>query len=140
METNQNEKQGKILEMIEGKINRSKLNKEQKKGLMATADLILNLIIVIFFVFIVRTFIMSPFQVYGISMCSTLNFHDDQCNDGFGDYIIINKSSYLSLFGWEAGAPQRGDIIVFHPPQNNTEFYIKRVIGLPGETIKLIDG
>jgi signal peptidase I len=83
---------------------------------------------------------MSPFQVYGISMCSTLNFHDDQCNDGFGDYIIINKSSYLSLFGWEAGAPQRGDIIVFHPPQNNTEFYIKRVIGLPGETIKLIDG
>lgn len=140
METNQNEKKGKILDMIEGKIDRSNLNREQKKSLIATADLALNLIIVIFFVFIVRTFIMSPFQVYGISMCNTLNFQDNKCHDGFGDYIIINKSTYLNLFGWQAGTPQRGDIIVFRPPQNNNEFYIKRVIGLPGESVKLIDG
>lgn len=140
METNQNEKKGKILGMIEGKIDSSKLNKDQKKSLLATADLVLNLIIVVFFVLVVRTFLMSPFQVYGISMCSTLNYHDGKCQDAFGDYIIINKSSYLNLFGWQAGTPQRGDIIVFRPPQNNNEFYIKRVIGLPGETIKLIDG
>ncbi|MGL5830673.1 MAG: signal peptidase I [Candidatus Altimarinota bacterium] len=140
MGNNQNENKGKILNAIEGKLDNSNLNRDQKKHLLATADLVLNLIIVVFFVFIVRTFLMSPFQVYGISMCNTLNYQDGKCHDAFGDYIIINKSSYLNVLGWKAGTPQRGDIVVFRPPQNNNEFYIKRVIGLPGDTIKLIDG
>ncbi len=103
-------------------------------------DILLNLVIIIGLVFLIRTFIISPFQVYGPSMCNTLNAENGECNKGYGEYLIVNKFGYLNIFGWQVGLPERGDIIVFHPPHNEKEFYIKRVIGLPGETVELIDG
>ncbi|MCA9374489.1 signal peptidase I [Candidatus Peregrinibacteria bacterium] len=102
-------------------------------------DILLNLIIIIGLVFIIRTFIISPFQVYGSSMCDTFNYFDGRCNNGYGEYIIVNKFGYQNMLGWQVGLPQRGDVVVFHPPHNDSEFFIKRVIGLPGETIKIID-
>jgi signal peptidase I len=52
-----------------------------------------------------------------------------------GDFIIVNKLAY------HLGEPGRGDIIIFHyPPDPNREPYIKRVIGLPGETVRVSDG
>lgn len=52
-----------------------------------------------------------------------------------GDFIIVNKLAY------KIGEPGRGDIIIFHyPPDPNREPYIKRVIGLPGETIRVTGG
>ncbi len=131
---------GYLINYLEKKLQGSRLNYGQQKKLLLAADISLNVIIVVVLVVLMRTFIMTPFQVYGISMCNTLNYINDKCQDGYGDYIIINKSSYLRLPGWTVGTPQRGDIIVFRPPHNNHEFYIKRVIGLPGETVKLIDG
>lgn len=103
-------------------------------------DIGLNLIIIIALVFLIRTYIISPFQVYGPSMCDTLNAENGECGRGYGEYIIVNKLGYLNILGWQVGLPKRGDIIVFHPPHNNKEFYIKRVIGMPGETVKLLDG
>lgn len=103
-------------------------------------DIVLDMIIIASVVFLVRTFIISPFQVYGSSMCDTLNYIDNECQKGYGEYIIINKFGYQNFFGWQVGLPQRGDIIVFHPPHNQEEYFIKRVIGLPGETVKLKDG
>ena len=131
---------GLIVSWLERKLSRSSLPGGQQRKILFAADLTLNVLVVVILVILIRTFIMSPFQVYGISMCDTLNFINNKCQDGYGDYIIINKSSYLSLPGWTAGTPQRGDVIVFRPPHNNNEFYIKRVIGLPGEQLKLIDG
>lgn len=103
-------------------------------------DIILNIVIVIGLVVIIRSFIISPFQVLGPSMCDTLNYSNGICQRNYGEYIIVNKLGYQNFFGWQVGLPKRGDIIVFHPPQNKEEFFIKRVIGLPGETVKLQNG
>lgn len=52
-----------------------------------------------------------------------------------GDFIIVNKLAY------KLGGPERGDIIIFHyPPNPNIEPYIKRVIGLPGEMVRVGGG
>ncbi|MBD3270266.1 signal peptidase I [Candidatus Peregrinibacteria bacterium] len=134
------EKKGKILKFLEKKINNTSLSNNQKKNFIFTADIIINLIVIVALVLFIRTFLISPFQVFGVSMCNTFNYHNERCIDSFGDYIIINKSAYLELPGYTVGKPERGDVIVFHPPQNPNQFYIKRIIGLPEETIKLIDG
>jgi signal peptidase I len=57
------------------------------------------------------------------------NFHSDQ-------FIIVSRINYL------LGEPERGDIVVFHPPNQDADEppYIKRVIGLPGETIQIREG
>ena len=72
---------------------------------------------------IITTFVASHTKVDGSSMESTLEDGDD---------IIVEKFSYLT------NEPERYDIIVFH--QSDTENYIKRVIGLPGERIQITEG
>lgn len=73
----------------------------------------------------VRTFLIQPFYVQGESMIP--NFHESE-------YLIIDEISY------RFEQPNRGDIIVFHPPLRPNEYYIKRVIGLPGESVMLRNG
>ena len=51
-----------------------------------------------------------------------------------GEYLIVNRLSYRT------GNPQRGDIIVFHPPVEPKEEYIKRIIGLPGDDVEVKNG
>lgn len=104
------------------------------------ADLFINIVVIVILVFTVRTFLISPFQVFGPSMCDTLNKIGDSCEDGFGEYLIVDKASYYPFFGHRFGPPGRGDIIVFRPPHNSEDFYIKRVIGLPGEKVKIQNG
>ena len=140
MDTKKDQTKGLILQSLERKLQQTKLNSDQQNKILIGVDITWNILTVVVLVLLLRTFIMSPFQVYGISMCNTLNFTNGKCIDSYGDYIIINKSSYLNLGGLSLGKPQRGDVIVFRPPQNHQEFFIKRVIGLPGETIELIDG
>jgi signal peptidase I len=113
---------------------------KQSKLITFILDLALNLIIVFGLVFLIQTFIASPFKVFGPSMCDTLNNLNGECHQGYGEYIIVNKLVYKDFFGWSISDPDRGDIIVFHPPGNEGEFYIKRIIGIKGDTIKLIDG
>lgn len=48
-----------------------------------------------------------------------------------GEFLVVSRVHYLF------GQPQRGDIVVFHSPDNNGEDYLKRVIGLPGETVEI---
>ena len=70
----------------------------------------------------IRSFVMQPFFVNGQSM--EPNFHD-------GDYIIVNE------IGYRFDDPKRGDIVIFHYPNDPSQFFIKRIIGLPGEKIEI---
>src|SRR6476620_2390469 len=60
--------------------------------------------------------------------------HSMQPNFYEGQFILVNKLAY------RLGSPERGDVLVFHNPQNVKEDYIKRIIGLPGDTLDIHDG
>ena len=83
-------------------------------------------------VFVLRSFIVEPFQIPSSSMVPTLEV---------GDYILVNKFTYgirlpvLRTKILDLGEPERGDVMVFFPPHMNKTYYIKRVIGLPGDVI-----
>lgn len=93
---------------------------------------LLTLLVVAFFIL---TFIVQPFRIPSESMERTLLV---------GDFLLVNKSVYgpPGHFGWLL--PYRpihhGDIVVFHFPLNPPEHIIKRVIGVPGDRIHLVDG
>ena len=70
----------------------------------------------------IRYYLVQPFFVKGASMES--NFED-------GDYLLIDEISY------RFSEPARGDVIVFRYPEDRSQFFIKRIIGLPGETIEV---
>lgn len=88
-------------------------------------DVALNVVVIVAIVVGVRTFLVSPFQVEGSSMSSTLENRE---------YIIINKLAYI------LGAPERGDVVVFRPPSDHSKYYVKRVIGVPGDTVAVRGG
>jgi signal peptidase I len=71
-------------------------------------------------VFVIRTFVAQPFIVSGLSMYPTF----DNAN-----YLVIDELSY------RFEAPARGDVLVFRYPGDPSIFYIKRIIGLPGEKL-----
>ncbi len=73
----------------------------------------------------IRYFVFQPFLVKGASM--EPSFHD-------GDYLIIDELTY------RLRDPQRGEVVVFHYPFDPSQRFIKRVIGLPGETVETKNG
>lgn len=119
---------------------RHKLFGKHKETVLFMLDVLLNIVIIAALVYIIRSYLISPFQVYGPSMCDTLNFINNKCEHAYGEYIIVNKVGYQNFLGWKVGEPQRGDVVIFHPPKNSGEFFIKRIIGLPGETVELKNG
>jgi len=88
---------------------------------------------VLFIVLVLRSFLFEPFQIPSGSMLPTLKI---------GDFILVNKYHYglrLPVLGTKVVAnndPQRGDVMVFKYPENPKINYIKRVVGLPGDTIR----
>jgi signal peptidase I len=76
-------------------------------------------------IFLVLNTTTGRFQVRGSSMEPTL---ED------GQYMVVSKVVY-----W-IHSPERGDVIVFHPPNDPSEDYIKRIIGLPGEQVRIESG
>jgi len=73
----------------------------------------------------IRYFLVQPFFVRGASM--EPNFYD-------GEYLVIDELSYYLRDA------RRGEVVVFRSPNNRSQFFIKRVIGLPGETVTIKDG
>lgn len=88
---------------------------------------------VLFIVLVLRSFLVEPFQIPSGSMKPTLDV---------GDFILVNKFSYgirlpvIDKKIIEVGDPQRGDVMVFRYPSDPSVNYIKRVVGLPGDTIR----
>jgi signal peptidase I len=96
---------------------------------------------------VIRTFFFQPFNIPSASMEATLLV---------GDYLFVEKFSYgysrytFPFGGWPFGqythgrfmqhGPERGDVVVFKTPQDNSTDFIKRLIGLPGDTIQMKNG
>lgn len=91
-----------------------------KDGLQYVGELVRVVVISLAIILPVRYFLVQPFYVKGASM--EPNFYDHE-------YLIIDELSYRFR------GPERGEIVVFRPPTDPTQFFIKRVVGLPGETI-----
>lgn len=88
-------------------------------------ELIKVFLVAIVIIVPIRYFLIQPFFVRGASM--EPNFED-------GEYLIIDELSY------HFREPRRGEVIVFRYPQNQSQFFIKRIIGLPGDTVSIQGG
>lgn len=114
--------------------------KSDDGGIVETIKVIIQALAI---ALVIRTFLFQPFNIPSGSMIPTLLI---------GDYVFVSKYSYGfskysipfspdlfegRIFGAE---PKRGDVVVFKLPRDNETDYIKRVIGLPGDRIQMIDG
>lgn len=107
------------------------------------ADTVKTVFYAVVIAILIRTFLFEPFKIPSGSMYPTLYV---------GDYLFVSKYTYgyskhslpfsLPLFNgriWE-DMPQRGDVVVFKFPQDNKTDFIKRIIGLPGDNVKMSGG
>jgi signal peptidase I len=113
---------------------------EQDGGVYETVKIIVQALLL---ALIVRTFLFQPFNIPSGSMKDTLLI---------GDYLFVSKYSYgYSRYSFPFGLapfsgrimssePERGDVVVFKLPKDNSTDYIKRLIGLPGDKIQVRDG
>jgi len=99
-------------------------NIEEKRSHLLK-DILIVAFLTVFVVLPFRFFVAQPFIVSGLSM--------DPAFDN-GDYLIVDQISY------RFGDPQRNEVIVFRLPENEGRFLIKRIIGLPGETVNIESG
>ncbi|MDZ7713273.1 MAG: signal peptidase I [Rhodovibrio sp.] len=114
---------------------------KQKKG--GFGETLRTVIYAVLIALVIRTFAYEPFSIPSGSMIPTLLV---------GDYLFVSKYAYgysrfslplgLPLFDGRimADMPERGDVAVFKLPADNSTDYIKRVIGLPGDRIQVVDG
>src|SRR5439155_14666438 len=114
--------------------------KRKEGGIGETIRVIIHALII---ALVIRTFLFQPFNIPSGSMKETLLV---------GDYLFVSKFSYgyshyslpfsPPLFSGRifGAAPERGDVVVFRLPKDDSTDYIKRVIGLPGDRIQMVDG
>ena len=83
---------------------------------------VLEVAVITLLLFICVRGVIQNYQVQGPSMQPTLQNHE---------YILVDKATYLF------GSPQRGDVIVFKWPKDTSEDFVKRIIGVPGDTVRV---
>jgi signal peptidase I len=105
-------------------------NRTANEWTMSFQSLLVTVVIAVF----VITFIVQAFQIPSESMENTLLI---------GDYLLVDKFRYGRGSAWDWIMPyrpvKRGDVIVFRYPVNPTQHFVKRVIGVPGDHVRLID-
>ena len=106
---------------------------KQEEGLIEFAG---SLAPVLGIVLVLRSFLIEPFQIPSQSMVPTLQV---------GDFILVSKWTYgirlpvIRTKIIDVSSPERGDVMVFFPPHED-RYFIKRVVGLPGDTIHVLNG
>ncbi len=96
-----------------------------RKFLASLLEVVEIAVIAVGAVFVIRAFLVQPFLVSGTSMYPTL--HD-------GNYLLIDELTY------RIRPPARGEIVVFHDPQDFSTYFVKRIIGLPGDRVVIDNG
>ena len=130
---------------------------EATSTLMTVIKFWRDIVVIFLIAFAIRSFLVTPFQIQGVSMDDSFSDHE---------YILVNTFGYLNFdthfneflhsnpdpvsgtiaqllkkIPIHVGDPKRGDVIVLKPHiDKSREYYIKRVIGLPGETVRIFDG
>lgn len=130
---------------------------EATATLMTVITFLRDIVVIFLIAFAIRSFLVTPFQIQGVSMDDSFSDHE---------YILVNTFGYLNFdthfneflhsnpdpvsgtiaqllkkIPIHVGDPKRGDVIVLKPHiDKSREYYIKRVIGLPGETVRIFDG
>ncbi len=130
---------------------------EATSTLMTVIKFLRDIVVIFLIAFAIRSFLVTPFQIQGVSMDDSFSDHE---------YIMVNTFGYLNFdthfneflhsnpdpvsgtiaqllkkIPIHVGDPKRGDVIVLKPHiDKSREYYIKRVIGLPGETVRIFDG
>ena len=116
---------------------------EQKRKEGGFAETVRVVIHALLIAVVIRTFLFQPFNIPSGSMKATLLI---------GDYLFVSKYTYgysrysfpfsPPLFSGRilGSSPSRGDVVVFRLPRDDSTDYIKRVIGLPGDRIQMVDG
>lgn len=106
-----------------------------REGESTLVDYGRSLFPVIIIVFALRSFLVEPFRIPSGSMLPTLHL---------GDFILVNKAAYGIRLPIRydkvipTGEPERGDVMVFRFPENPKINFIKRVVGLPGDTVRVV--
>lgn len=95
-----------------------------KQFLLPFLEVFEILAVVLISIYVIYGFIAQPFLVQGASM---------EPNFSSGDYLLVDEATYRFR------EPERGEVIVFKNPSNTSQFYIKRIIGLPGEEVVVND-
>jgi signal peptidase I len=114
--------------------------KRKEGGLAESARVIFQALLI---AMVIRTLLFQPFNIPSGSMKATLLVGDylfvSQYSYGYSHYSLPFSPPLFSgrVFG---SAPARGDVVVFRLPKDDSMDYIKRVIGLPGDRIKMVDG
>lgn len=108
----------------------------KKESYFGVGEFVLEIIKILFLAFVIitpiRVFLFQPFFVQGASM--EPNFED-------GQYLVINELGYKKTYIVEPFKElERGAVVVFRYPKDPRQYFIKRVIGLPGEKVKISDG
>ena len=101
---------------------------------------VISLVLALLIVLMIRSSVVEAFKIPSGSMIPTLFI---------GDHIFVNKFAYglkvpfsdkftgSPVYLWKREAPKRGDVIVFIYPKDESLYYIKRIIGVPGDTIEV---
>jgi signal peptidase I len=108
-----------------------------RSGVRGLFDWMKSVLVALLLFFVIRTFIVEAFKIPTGSMERTLLV---------GDFLLVNKAVYgaevpyagARLPGFER--PKRGDIIVFEWPKDHSKNFVKRIIGVPGDTLEMRDG
>lgn len=102
-----------------------KKEEKQKSKFRETVEFLMPIIIAVIVALLLKTFVFANAVVPTGSMISTINE---------GDRIIASRLSYIN------NSPERYDIILFYFPDDESQIFVKRVIGLPGETVEIVNG
>ena len=113
------------------------------KSMQSFRDTIEAIVVALLLAFVIRAFIVQAFKIPSGSMLETLQIGDHLLVSKFAYDVRLPSSIWLDTTDgkviYKTGDPQRGDIIVFKYPVDESKDFIKRVIGLPGETVELRD-
>ncbi|MDR1569364.1 MAG: signal peptidase I [Oscillospiraceae bacterium] len=108
----------------EARAKSKKSGDDKKSAGREILEWVISILVAVAIALIIRTFIFEPIRVDGESMLKTLSNNE---------YMIVTKPEYMF------GEPSRFDVVICHYP-NRKENFVKRIVGLPGDTVEMRDG